>query len=128
MGELEQRIRQKAHELWEQEGRPEGRSDVHWEKARILVAIEDDHTSIVPVTPPKVEEASLNNNLGEFPSATGNDNLDPQILAPPPQPEPQAERPAAAPKTAKAPKNSKAPKPKAKERDSLLGAFKKGRE
>jgi len=29
----EARIRQRAHELWEGEGRPEGRSDEHWERA-----------------------------------------------------------------------------------------------
>src|SRR5262245_62774263 len=29
----EERIRQRAHELWEQEGRPEGRARDHWERA-----------------------------------------------------------------------------------------------
>lgn len=29
----EERIRQRAHELWEQEGRPEGRAQDHWERA-----------------------------------------------------------------------------------------------
>lgn len=28
------RIRQRAHELWEAEGRPEGRHAEHWEQAR----------------------------------------------------------------------------------------------
>jgi hypothetical protein len=28
-----ERIRQRAHELWEQEGRPEGRQDEHWARA-----------------------------------------------------------------------------------------------
>lgn len=27
------RIRQRAHQLWEQEGRPEGRHDEHWKQA-----------------------------------------------------------------------------------------------
>jgi hypothetical protein len=66
---LEQRIRQKAHELWEQDGRPEGRAAEHWEKARILVAIEEDQTSLVPVATARPEEAELQNNLGEFPTA-----------------------------------------------------------
>ena len=113
MGELERRIRQKAHELWEQEGRPEGRAGVHWEKARVLVAIEDDRTSIVPVAPQRVEEASLNNNL------------DPQPLGGPPLAAPQAEKRVAG---LKSPKGSKATRGKGKERDSLLGAFKKGRD
>jgi hypothetical protein len=29
----EARIRRRAHELWEQEGRPEGQADTHWERA-----------------------------------------------------------------------------------------------
>ena len=30
----EERIRQRAHELWEREGRPHGRHDDHWQQAR----------------------------------------------------------------------------------------------
>ena len=29
----ESRIRRRAHELWEQEGRPEGQADSHWARA-----------------------------------------------------------------------------------------------
>lgn len=29
-GSREDRIRQRAHEIWEREGRPEGRHEVHW--------------------------------------------------------------------------------------------------
>jgi Protein of unknown function (DUF2934) len=68
--DLERRIRDKAHQLWEQEGRPEGRAADHWEKARILVAIEDDRTSLVPLAPEPVEEAKIQENLGEFPTAS----------------------------------------------------------
>ena len=28
------RIRQRAHEIWEQQGRPEGRQEEHWAQAR----------------------------------------------------------------------------------------------
>ena len=69
MQTLEDRIRARAHLLWEEEGRPQGRADVHWEKARTLVAIEDDRTSIVPVRPERPEEAAIQENLGEFPAA-----------------------------------------------------------
>ncbi len=31
--ELQQRIQQRAYELWEHEGRPQGREDAHWEQA-----------------------------------------------------------------------------------------------
>ncbi|WP_081718334.1 DUF2934 domain-containing protein [Lutibaculum baratangense] len=34
MDERERRIRERAHALWEEEGRPEGRHDAHWERAR----------------------------------------------------------------------------------------------
>ena len=69
MPSLEERIRARAHQLWEEEGRPQGRAADHWEKARILVAIEDDRTSLKPVQPDRPEEASIQDNLGEFPSA-----------------------------------------------------------
>ena len=32
-GDMEERVRQRAHELWEQAGRPEGQQDRHWEQA-----------------------------------------------------------------------------------------------
>jgi hypothetical protein len=32
--DLEQRIRERAYQIWEQEGRPEGRHDEIWQKAR----------------------------------------------------------------------------------------------
>ena len=66
---LEGRIREKAYELWVQEGRPEGRANDHWEKARILVAIESDRTSLVPVADERPEPADIQQNLGEFPTA-----------------------------------------------------------
>ena len=67
-GTLEQRIRARAHQIWEQEGRPQGREHDHWEKARILVSIEDDKTNSKPVEPERPEPAQLMENLGEFPS------------------------------------------------------------
>jgi len=32
-GNLEQRIRERAYEIWEEEGCPEGRGDEHWQRA-----------------------------------------------------------------------------------------------
>jgi hypothetical protein len=29
----EERIRQRAHELWEQDGRPDGKAETHWDRA-----------------------------------------------------------------------------------------------
>jgi len=65
----EKRIRAKAHEIWEQEGRPHGKEHEHWEKARTLVAIEDDRTSLKPIESESVEDADIQKNLGEFPTA-----------------------------------------------------------
>jgi Protein of unknown function (DUF2934) len=31
---IEDRIRRRAHEIWEREGRPEGRREEHWAQAR----------------------------------------------------------------------------------------------
>ncbi len=40
--DYEERVRRRAYQLWEEEGRPDGRDKVHWEEARELVAIEDN--------------------------------------------------------------------------------------
>jgi len=37
---LEHVIRARAHQLWEQEGRPDGRAEDHWHQARTLVETE----------------------------------------------------------------------------------------
>src|SRR5215216_139479 len=66
---LEVRIREKAHKLWEEAGRPEGRAAEHWEKARTLVAIEDDRTSLKPIEQASSEPLEIQDNLGELPGA-----------------------------------------------------------
>jgi len=67
--DTETRIRKKAHMLWEEAGRPEGRAEDHWDKARILVAIEDDRTSLKPVAQVSSEPLEIQDNLGELPGA-----------------------------------------------------------
>jgi hypothetical protein len=42
MDDFEKRVRERAYKLWQEEGCPEGRADVHWDKARELVAIEEN--------------------------------------------------------------------------------------
>jgi hypothetical protein len=39
--DIEQRIREKAFELWEMEGRPEGRDKEHWELAKAEIRAEE---------------------------------------------------------------------------------------
>lgn len=72
----EDRIRARAHQLWEEDGRPEGRADVHWEKASELVAIEESQESAtVPVgesvaAAEAAEPLIALENEGEFPTLT----------------------------------------------------------
>jgi hypothetical protein len=40
--EDQDRIRARAHQIWEREGKPEGRHAEHWEMAREEIAIEDN--------------------------------------------------------------------------------------
>lgn len=91
----EKRIADKAHALWEAEGRPHGRDQAHWEQAREMIAIEDSMSAtLLPrdagaETP--VEEKSIAiDNEGEAPTLTdtGRDDLtstdrEPAITAPP---------------------------------------------
>ncbi|MDR3496957.1 MAG: DUF2934 domain-containing protein [Ancalomicrobiaceae bacterium] len=37
MSDLEERIRQRAYDLWDSEGRPEGRQDMHWLSAQAMI-------------------------------------------------------------------------------------------
>ncbi len=61
-------IRERAYHMWEKEGRPHGRDDEFWERASELVGMEESGKSgQVPVEAPRVEEAAIQENLGEFP-------------------------------------------------------------
>lgn len=72
----ERRIRERAYHLWEEEGRPHGRDQEFWERARELIAIEDNphagelpNPMLHPESPREtgIEEAEIQANLGEFP-------------------------------------------------------------
>jgi Protein of unknown function (DUF2934) len=45
MSDVEQRIRERAYQIWLEEGCPEGRELDHWNMATELVAIEDGQQS-----------------------------------------------------------------------------------
>ena len=77
MGDWEKRVRERAYKLWQEEGCPEGREDVHWEKARELVAIEDNiDVTLKPIPRPDelgphgepVEPLGPAENTGEAPT------------------------------------------------------------
>jgi phage shock protein A len=63
----EERIRQRAHEIWEREGRPEGHAESHWERAaqdldredaeiRHKDAVADQPAGVKPERAPKHEK------------------------------------------------------------------------
>lgn len=71
----EEKIRRKAHELWEAEGRPEGRQDSHWVQAREIVALEEGagQAALKPVdetVSEPVEPAIAATSHGEVPGLT----------------------------------------------------------
>lgn len=76
----EHRIRERAYHLWSSEGRPHGRHDEFWERARELVAMEESAGAAQLPNPQSsgddpsreqpVEEAFIVENLGEFPELT----------------------------------------------------------
>lgn len=74
----EARIKERAYQLWEADGGPHGRHDEYWERASELVRMEESglpgqlpnpvtQPGIDPTASEPVEEASIQENLGEFP-------------------------------------------------------------
>ena len=76
MDDLQKRISDRAYKLWQEEGCPEGRADVHWDKACELVAIEDNiDLTLKPVRPEEIgphgepiEPLAPAENTGEAPT------------------------------------------------------------
>ena len=114
----EHRIRERAYHLWEADGRPHGRDLEFWERAREMIGIEDSAGAGLlpnPLTQPEtyakagIEEAEIQENLGEIPGAL----RDQGDVAPTPAPVKRQVRKAAASSTAGAPR-SKSPAPATK--------------
>ena len=42
----EQKVRERAYQIWESEGRPEGKSDEHWARAQAEIAAEEGEADI----------------------------------------------------------------------------------
>ena len=53
---LEQRIRERAYKIWEDEGRPEGRQEAHWELAKLAIAEQDALPTMTTNAPPIAAE------------------------------------------------------------------------
>ena len=76
-----ERIRRKAHELWEAEGHPHGRDRDHWDQAREIIALEDSQAStLLPRMTGAAEPSEPRlaiDSLGDVPGLTdqGRDDL-----------------------------------------------------
>ncbi len=71
----DEKIRRKAHQLWEAEGRPEGRHESHWTEAREIVALEEGagQAALKPVeetVSEPIEPAIAATSHGEVPGLT----------------------------------------------------------
>lgn len=70
----EDRIRRKAHELWEAEGHPHGRDRNHWDQAKEIIAIEDSQaTTLLPRNTgaqEPIEPRQAVENYGDLPGLT----------------------------------------------------------
>jgi hypothetical protein len=74
-------IRQRAYQIWLDEGRPEGRAEANWELASELVALERNPDLALKPNPLRpgeealafsepIEPIAMTENLGEFPTLT----------------------------------------------------------
>ncbi len=71
------KIRARAYQLWEEEGRPEGRAEQHWYTARESLAVEESQeTTYLPIdTGTNPEPIEAVENAGEFPTLTDQGEL-----------------------------------------------------
>ena len=90
IADREQRVRQRAHDIWQTEGCPEGRAEEHWARAEQEIADEAMEIAEPVALPPVVDKQP----------------------AAPPKPKAKATKPAAAPKPAAKAAGNKAAAPK----------------
>jgi hypothetical protein len=69
--DLEERIRSRAHKMWLDEGRPDGRKEAHWSLAKMAIALEDARDEMLrPVEAPRPEPIEAWVNQAELPTLT----------------------------------------------------------
>lgn len=67
--EVDRRIRERAFQIWLDEGQPYGRDKEHWELAKLAIAEKDGLASaLVPAKAPSPEPIEAVKNQGEFPT------------------------------------------------------------
>ena len=62
MDDHDERIRKRAHEIWEEEGRPEGREYSHWLRARAPFSADNDLATSADVNEADVEASQRAGN------------------------------------------------------------------
>ncbi|PZQ50341.1 MAG: hypothetical protein DI556_07220 [Rhodovulum sulfidophilum] len=62
---IEDRIRARAHEIWEREGRPEGAAARHWDEARLEIEAEERVARATTPEPEPESPAMLADPAGE---------------------------------------------------------------
>ena len=62
------RIRQRAHEIWEREGRPEGHHDEHWAQASQEIAAESGASPSDPAAPDEAPTLAAGDGAGATPA------------------------------------------------------------
>jgi hypothetical protein len=100
--DLEDRIRKRAHQIWDREGRPEGRAEDHWKLASEEIAIEDNYKDTLRPNPAGGPEATASRtepvepalsmaNQGEMPGLAdqGEESQIPGIAGGEPVPDPE---------------------------------------
>ncbi|PBC02781.1 DUF2934 domain-containing protein [Mesorhizobium sp. WSM3860] len=61
----EERIRRRAHEIWERAGRPEGRQQEHWDQAVQEIESEGSEAERGPVAPDPIVGAASDPNTNK---------------------------------------------------------------
>lgn len=67
----DERIQRRAHEIWEREGRPEGRQDEHWNRAAAEIDAENRTGAVDRDVPAQMKES-----LPEAPGVLAPDTVD----------------------------------------------------
>ncbi|MGU3495812.1 DUF2934 domain-containing protein [Xanthobacteraceae bacterium A53D] len=77
MTRIDDRVRERAHRIWEEEGKPDGMSELHWARAEQIVALEEsDRLSKQPCAQaegtetPRVQELGLDSTGKSVPVRT----------------------------------------------------------
>jgi outer membrane biosynthesis protein TonB len=112
--EQEDRIKQRAYEIWEREGRPDGRGDVHWSMAVQEIRAEDGWVDDAADSAGPTDD--LSRQLGSAEAALAPEGVvpTPEEPAPASARKPRTAKKAAAPKVEAVAEPVEEPKPKAR--------------